>query len=162
VAETTYQGRRLIVRRTRLVDPRQLRLWPDWRHFAFLTDLGGDAVEVDAFHRRHATIELAIRDLKEGSGLEHLPSGRFSANSAWLQCAVLAHDLIRWTATIGRTEPVDQLTVARTVRRRPIAMPARVVNHAGALMLRCPTAWPWRHWFTRRITVLRGLQPVPG
>jgi hypothetical protein len=72
VAETTYQGRRLIVRRTRLVDPRQLRLWPDWRHFAFLTDLGGDAVEVDAFHRRHATIELAIRDLKEGSGLEHL------------------------------------------------------------------------------------------
>jgi hypothetical protein len=140
--------------RTRLVDPRQLRLWPDWRHFALLTDLSGEAVEVDAFHRRDATIELAI---------EKLPSGRCSANSAWLECAVLAQDLIRWTATIGRTEPVDQLTVARTVRRRLFHLPARVVDHAGALILRrCPTAWPWRHWFTRRITVLRGLQPVPG
>jgi hypothetical protein len=38
VAETTYGGRRLIVRRTRLTDARQARLWPDWRHFAFLTD----------------------------------------------------------------------------------------------------------------------------
>jgi hypothetical protein len=31
--------------------------------------------------------ELAIRDLKAGAGLAHLPSGRFAANSAWL----LAH-----------------------------------------------------------------------
>ena len=60
-----------------------------------LTDLAGGAVEVDAFHRRHAVVELAIRDLKEGAGMEHVPSGHFSANSAWLQCAVLAHNLIR-------------------------------------------------------------------
>lgn len=46
VAETRYGGRRLIIRRTRLVDPRQARLWPDWRNFAFLTDLDGDAVEI--------------------------------------------------------------------------------------------------------------------
>jgi len=37
VAETQYGGRRLIVRRTRLTDRRQARLWPDWRNFAFLT-----------------------------------------------------------------------------------------------------------------------------
>jgi hypothetical protein len=66
VAETTYQGRPLIVRRIRLADPRQLRLWPDWRHFVFPTDLGADAVEVDAFRHRHATIKLAIRDLTAG------------------------------------------------------------------------------------------------
>jgi hypothetical protein len=36
VAETTYKGRRLIVRRTRLTDKDQTRLWPDWRHHAFL------------------------------------------------------------------------------------------------------------------------------
>jgi len=33
VAETTYKGRHLVVRRTRLVGP-QATLWPDWRHFA--------------------------------------------------------------------------------------------------------------------------------
>lgn len=64
VAETVYKGKRMIVRRTRLVDPAQAKLWPDWRHFAFLTDLDGPTLEVDAFHRAHAGVELAIRDLK--------------------------------------------------------------------------------------------------
>ena len=105
VAECVYRAHRLIVRRTRLTDRRQLKLWPDWRHFAFFTDLDGDAVTVDAFHREHATVELDIRDLKEGAGMEHVPSGNFSANSAWLQCTVLAHNLIRWTATIGQPPP---------------------------------------------------------
>ena len=99
VAETVYNGRRLIVRRTRLTGVAQARLWPDWRHFGFLTDLTDpDPVALDRFHRAHATVELAIRDLKEGAGLEHVPSGNFSANSAWLCCAVLAHNLVRLTA----------------------------------------------------------------
>ena len=158
VAETDYRGRRLIVRRTRLTDTRQARLWPDWRHFAFLTDLAGDAVALDAFHRCHATVELAIRDLKEGAGLEHCPSANFSANSAWLQCAVLAHNLIRWTATIG--EPVEALTVARTLRVQLVAVPARIVNRSGRLILRLPARWPWAHRFTARLQTIRAL-PVP-
>jgi len=158
VAETTYWGRRLIVRRTRLVDARQAKLWPDWRHFAFLTDLDGTAVEIDAFHRAHASIELAIRDLKEGSGLDHCPSGNFSANSAWLQAAVLAHNLIRWTATIG--EPLEALTVARTVRTRLLAVPGRIVNRSGTLTLRAPARWPWADLFNRRLTTIRAL-PAP-
>jgi Transposase DDE domain group 1 len=44
VAETTYDRQRLVVRRTRLVGA-QATLWPAWRHFAFLTDLAGTAVE---------------------------------------------------------------------------------------------------------------------
>lgn len=158
VAETQYGGRRLIVRRTRLVDPRQARLWPDWRHFAFLTDLDGDAVNLDEFHRSHASCELAIRDLKEGSGLEHCPSGNFGANSAWLQCAVLAHNLIRWVATIGK--PVEALTVARTVRTQLLAIPARIVNRSGTPTLRCPTRWPWATRFALRLQAIRAL-PVP-
>jgi len=139
-------GRRLIVRRTRLVDTRQARLWPDWRHFGFLTDLDGPAIEIDAFHRQHASIELAIRDLKEGSGLEHCPSGSFSANSAWLQAAVLAHNLIRWTATIG--QPLGQLTAARTVRTQLLSVPGRIVNRSGRPTLRGPARWPWADLFT--------------
>jgi hypothetical protein len=158
VAETVYNRRRLVVRRTRLVDPAQARLWPDWRHFAFLTDLDGPAVEIDKFHREHATVELAIRDLKEGAGLEHCPSGNFSANSAWLQCAVLAHNLIRWTATIGK--PVEALTVTRTVRTQLIALPGRIVNRSGTLTLRLPARWPWAEQFTDRLEIIRAL-PLP-
>jgi hypothetical protein len=162
VAECTYKGRRLIVRRTRLTDERQARLWPDWRHFGFLTDLDGDVVEVDAFHRQHAVVELAIRDLKDGAGMEHVPSGNFSANSAWLQCAVLAHNLIRWTATIDQDAPVDQLTVARTVRTQLIAVPGRLVNLAGTMTLRGPLNWPWATWFNHRLEQLRALEPATG
>ena len=161
VAETAYKGRRLIVRRTRLTDPHQARLWPDWRHFAFLTDLDGDAVELDEFHRAHATVELDIRDLKEGAGLEHLPSGSFYANGAWLQCAVLAHNLTRWTVTIG--EPaVERRTVARTVRRQLLNVPGRMVNLAGTPTLRGPLHWPWQEWFHRRLDTLRALCPQPA
>jgi hypothetical protein len=162
VAECTYNGRRLVVRRTRLTDRRQAELWPDWRHFGFLTDLPGDTATVDAFHRQHAVVELAIRDLKEGAGMEHVPSGNFSANSAWLQCAVLANNLIRWTATIGDAGTVDHLTVARTVRTRLIALPGRLVNLAGTMTLRTPLHWPWAEWFNRRLDRLRALQPSTG
>ena len=75
VAECRYQDRRLIVRRTRLTGAAQRRLWPDWRHFGFLTDLDGDVAAVDEFHRDHATVELAIRDLKEGAGMSTFPLG---------------------------------------------------------------------------------------
>jgi hypothetical protein len=157
VAECTYKGRRLIVRRTRLTDAAQARLWPDWRHHAFLTDLDGETADVDAFHRLHAVVELAIRDLKEGAGMAHVPSGQFSANGAWLACTVLAHNLIRWTVSMGQPRPVDELTVARTVRTQLIAVPARIVNLAGTLTLRGPLHWPWAQWFTRRLHRLRSL-----
>jgi Transposase DDE domain group 1 len=166
-AYTTGTGRqrvtrRLIVRRTRLTDTAQQRLFPDWRHHAFLTDLTGDAVEVDRFHRHHAVVELAIRDLKEGAGLEHVPSGNFHANSAWLQTTVLAHNLIRWTAILGKVRVDDELTVARTLRTRLVAIPARLVNRAGRTVLRLPTRWPWADTFTAALDALRLLRPAPA
>ena len=69
---------------TRLIG-KQAELWPNWRYFGFLTDLGGTTVEADQFQRNRAVIELSIRDLKD-SALEHLPSGDFSANGVWLSC----------------------------------------------------------------------------
>jgi hypothetical protein len=170
VAETMYvagSGRRrrelrLVVRRSRLTEPAQLRLWPNWRHHAFVTDVELDTVDVDRFHRDHATVELAIRDLKEGAGMEHCPSGRFFANAAWLACAVVAHNLIRWTVQLSGVRPDAQLTVARTVRTRLLAVPGRLVNRAGRLLLRLPQRWPWATTFLRAITQLRGLAAAPG
>jgi hypothetical protein len=157
VAECDYRGRRLIVRRTRLTDTKQAALWPDWRHHAFLTDLDGDTVTIDQFHRAHAVVELAIRDLKEGAGLEHVPSGQFFANAAWLACAVLAHNLIRWSARLGDITPDDQLTVARTIRTRFIALPGRLVNRSGRPTLRLPARWPWAATFHAALKQLRAI-----
>ena len=162
VAETTYRGRRLIVRRTRLTDPHQARLWPEWRHHAFLTDLGGAAVDIDVFHRGHAVVELAIRDAKEGAGADHMPSGNFAANAAWLACVLLAHNLIRWAAIVGGVVN-DELAVARSLRTRLIAVPARLVNHSGVSILRLPEYWPWATTFIRGLQKIRALPSyAPG
>jgi hypothetical protein len=159
VAETTYKGLRLIVRRTRLLG-RQATLWPNWRHFAFLTDVTGEATEIDAFHRNHAVTELDIRDLKEGAGMEHCPSGSFAANGAWLSCAVLAHNLLRWTQLLGGLDNLAEghrPAAARTVRTHFVSMPGRLVNRSGTPTLRAPTAWPWRLSFTYALETLRSL-----
>jgi hypothetical protein len=165
VAETTITAAkskrletvRLVVRRTRLTDRRQAQLWPDWRHHAFITDVDLDTVAADQFHRDHATVELAIRDLKDGAGLEHCPSGQFAANAAWLGCAVLAHNLTRWTARLGDIHPDTQLTVTRTIRSRVLALPGRLVNRSGRPVLRLPARWPWQTTFTAALERLRAL-----
>ena len=161
VAETTYKGRRLIIRRTCLTGD-QATLWPDWRDFGFLTDLSGPATDVDAFHRERALCELDIRDLKEGVGMEHCPSGNFSANAAWMCCAVIAHNLIRWTAHLGGLIPEDESrVVARTLRTRYFAVPARLVNHSGHPTLRAPLGWPWRSKFLGALSNLRSIAFAP-
>ena len=146
------------MRRTRLTDAAQRRLWPDWRHHAFITNVELPTVEVDQFHRDHATVELAIRDLKEGAGLEHCPSGRFFANAAWLACAVLAHNLIRWTARLGDVHPAEQLTVARTIRTRLLELPGRLVNRSRQWVLRLP---PDGHGPTTFNTALDRIRSLP-
>ena len=116
------------------------------------------AVEADRYHRRHATCELAIRDLKDSGGLAHLPSGRFAANAAWLLCAVLAHNLYRWIALLGRTQPPGRLIRGRTIRTRLFGVPGRVVNHGGRRILRLPARWPWAATY---LTTLANLRQLP-
>ncbi len=154
VAETTYKGERLVVRRTRLVG-RQAQLFPDWRHHAFITNRDGDAVTLDADHRHHAVCELAIRDWKEGSGANHCPSGVFAANAAWLVLTALAHNLIRWLAALGlgHNRPV----VAKTLRRKLITLPGRITRRSRRRRLHLPTNWPWKTQFLRAATRLRAL-----
>ena len=158
VAETTLAGRRLIVRRTRLVGA-QAQLWPDWRHHAFITDLDGDAVAVDADHRAHAVVELAICDLKAGAGLTHCPSGRFNANAAWLVLTALAHNLLRWVASLGLR--LSGLVVAKTIRRRYLSLPGRMTRSGRVDTLHLPTRWPWRDALLAALVRLRALPP-PG
>ena len=99
VAETTYtpfQSEadaapvRLIVRRVKPTPGSQLALFATYSYHGFITDRDGEMLELEADHRRHAEIENAIRDLKYGVGLNHMPSGRFAANGAWLAVQVMA------------------------------------------------------------------------
>jgi Transposase DDE domain group 1 len=153
VAETRYQGDRLIVRRTRLVGA-QAELFPNWRYHALVTDRVGTTVELDADHRRHAVVELCIRDLKAGVGLRHCPSGKFAANAAWLTIATLAHNLLRWIAAIGLGTR-GELVVAKTLRRTLLSLPGRITRSARRYRLHLPAGWPWASWFELALARLR-------
>jgi hypothetical protein len=74
-----------------------------------------------------------------------------------LGCAVLAHNLIRWTARLGRVHPETQLTVARTVRARLLALPGRLVNRSRRWTLRPPAGWPWALTFHTALGRIRSL-----
>ncbi len=161
VAETTYRpfgakGRpcRLIVRRVRPTPGSQLALFTEFSYHAFITDRQGETLELEADHRRHAEIENTIRDLKYGVGLNHLPSGRFGANAAWLALNVTAHNLARWTSRIGLGEAI---VATDTIRRHHLAMPGRITHSARNFNLHLPQRWPWADAFNACLTKLRAV-----
>ena len=167
VAETTYtpfQSEadaapvRLIVRRVRPTPGSQLALFASYSYHAFITGRDGEMLELEADHRRHAEIENAIRDLKYGVGLNHLPSGRFPANGAWLAVQVMAHNLARWTARIGLGE---RTATTKTLRRRFFALAGRLTRSARRLTLHLPKHWLWETQFSRALARLRAI-PFPA
>jgi hypothetical protein len=153
IAETTYGERRLIVRRTRLVGP-QAELFPDWRHFAFITNRTEDITIVEAEHRDHAVVEQVIVDLKD-QALAHFPSGHFHANGAWTVLAAIAHNLLRWTQLIGL--PDTTVRAARTLRRRLFQIPGRLTRHARGWTLHLPARWPWHGDYISALNRIRVL-----
>ena len=166
VAETTYtpfQAEpdaapvRLIVRRVKPTPGSQLALFATYSYHGFITDRDGDTLELEADHRRHAEVENAIRDLKHGVGLNHLPSGRFAANGAWLAVQALAHNLARWAARIGLGEAT---ATTKTLRRRLFSLAGRLTRSARRLTLHLPKGWPWEHQFSRALARLQAI-PFP-
>jgi DDE family transposase len=152
-AETTLGGRRLIVRRVRTLNL-QGELLPSWELFPFVTNRSEPLELVEAEHRRHAVVELAIRDLKD-QALAHFPSGQFTANAAWTVIAALAHNLLRWTTLIGL--PAATVRTARTLRRRLLTLPGRLTTSARRWTLHLPARWPWQHDFIRALARIRAL-----
>jgi hypothetical protein len=133
---------RLIVRRVR--DKRkatagQGELFPAWRYHAVFTDSPFELIQAEEQHRGHAVIEQLLADLNDGP-LAHLPSGKFSANAAWLAIAAITHNLLRAAGALaGRHHARAR---AATIRRDLIAVAARAARHGrGLLTLHLPEGW---------------------
>ena len=146
------------VRQLDRVSRELLALFAKYSYHGFITDRDGEMLELEADHRRHAEIENAIRDLKHGVGLNHLPSGRFAANAAWLAVQVMAHNIARWTARIGLGE---QVVTTKTLRRRFFSLAGRITRSARRLTLHLPQRWPKEAQFDRALARLRAL-PLPA
>jgi hypothetical protein len=157
---------RLVVRRIPDLNPQTGRgqdtLFDTWRFHAFFTTTDpavADTVAADKTHRGHAIIEQVHADLKHAA-LAHLPSAKFAANAAWLVLAVIAFNLTRAAATM--TGPGLTKATTATIRRKLIAVPARIASSARRVTLHLPTAWPWQSAWTELFTSVCGLGPPPA
>lgn len=131
---------RLIVRRVRPTPGTQLALFAAYDYHAFVTDRTGPMLDIEADHRCHAVVEQTIAELKS-AGLAHLPSGRFTANAAWLALVAMAHNLGRAVGLLAGG-PLHRATAA-TLRRAVFTVPGRLVRSARRRHLRLPRDWPW-------------------
>ncbi len=155
---------RLVVRRIPDLNPSgkhgQETLFDTWRFHAFFTTTVpemADTVAADKTHRGHAIIEQVHADLKN-SALAHLPSGQFAANAAWLVFAVMAFNLTRAAATI--TGPALARATTATIRRKLIAVPARIASSARRVTLHLPTSWPWESAWMKLLAHGSGPPPI--
>jgi hypothetical protein len=164
IAETVYTAfegtrwaitARLIVRRVKHLDPQaspgQDELFPQYRYFAVFTDSPFVLEQAEAQHRGHAIIEQINADLIDGP-LAHLPSGRFGANSAWLACAAIAHNLTRAAGHLAA--PHYATARAATIRREIINVAARLAHRARTIHLHLPQCWPWQYAFAHLFTAV--------
>jgi len=106
----------------------------------FFTDSTEPVADADITHRRHAIIETVFADLIDGP-LAHMPSGRLGANSAWVLCAAIAHNLLRAAATL--TGGPHAVARGATLRRKFVNIPARLARPQRRPILHLPRHWPW-------------------
>jgi DDE family transposase len=151
---TAFTGRRkaehvtcrLIVRRVKRLQrlasdgTEQGELFATYRHHTFITNSTLAMVEADQRHRDHAIVEQVIAELKDNA-LAHLPSGKYTANAAWVSLAVMAFNLARAAAVAAG------LAKARwsSLRRKIIRVAGRIASTSRRLDLHLPTHWPWTH-----------------
>ncbi|MHB1432166.1 MAG: IS1380 family transposase [Streptosporangiaceae bacterium] len=141
---------RLIVRRVRAKRDKASQgtgeLFPAWRYHAVFTDSPFTMLQAEAQHRDHAIIEQAFADWADGP-MAHLPSGKFTANAAWLALAAIAFNLTRAAGAVA--SPRHARARAATIRRDLIDVAARTARHGrGHLTLHLPAGWHHEHEWT--------------
>ena len=173
VAETSYTPFhsepdaapvRLIVRRVQPTPGCQPALFASYSYHGCITDREGNTLELEADHRGHAEIENAIRDLKYGVGLNHLPSGRFPANPEPAEGGLAGRPGHR-----PQPGPLDRAhrpgRADRDHHQDPAAAflrPGRTAHPQGtAPHPTFPHSWPWENQFGRALARLRAL-PLPA
>lgn len=151
VAETPYTltprkgpavTARLIVRRVRDQNKKG-GLSPAWRYHAVFTDSPFRLIQAEEQHRDHAICEQVFADWNDGP-LAHLPSGKFTANAAWLAIAAMAYNLLRAAGALASRDYARARSA--TIRRDLIAVAARTARHGrGHLTLHLPEGWHREH-----------------
>ncbi|MGD0067707.1 MAG: IS1380 family transposase [Streptosporangiaceae bacterium] len=128
-----------------------------WRYSIIVTSIPDTGIKdvpgshhaqfIDVLHRQHAVVEDGVR-IAKSMGLRNLPSKTWQVNCGWVLAANLAAGLAAWCRLLGLYDQ-DDLKDAEpdTLRYRLRALPARLVRHARARVLKISRTWPWKEAF---------------
>jgi hypothetical protein len=122
-----------------------------------LTDLPGDAVELERLHRARASAEDRVRTAKQ-TGLENLPFREFEHNAVWLELSLVAQDLIAWIQLVALDGELA-ICEPKTLRYRLLHTAARLAFHARRATLRLQRSWPWATALAAAFARLAALPP---
>jgi hypothetical protein len=137
-------GTRAICRRERPHPGAQLSFSDDngYRFQVFITNQHGHRIDrLEQLHRQHAVVEDRIRCGKQ-TGLGNFPFRGFQPNAAWLELALIAHDLLAWTKRLLLEGELARLEPKR-LRYRLLHVAGRLTHHARRLRLHLPRGWAW-------------------
>lgn len=111
-------------------------LFSDGYHYhCIATDLECPAEEVVWRYNERAEIENVIKELKNGFGMDNMPTGDFGANSFWFSLGVLAYNIFIMKKYLVLPEFMRTKTI-QSIRWFFIEVAGKVVEHARRLCLK--------------------------
>ncbi|MCX7914185.1 MAG: transposase, partial [Thermodesulfovibrionales bacterium] len=124
---------RLIVLRWR---EKQGNLFSDGYHYhCIATDLESVSEEVVWRHNERANIENVIKELKNGFGMEYMPTGDFGANSFWFSLGVLGYNTFVMKKHFTLPEALKTKTI-QSMRWLFYEAAGKVIKHARGFCLK--------------------------
>ncbi len=99
-------------------------------------DTSPDLNKIIQIHRaRCGSIEFANAEIKNGCGMNHIPSNEFKVNAAWFSLGVLTHNLLKLIQTHLLPEKMRKVEI-KTLRFRLMRLAALVIKKAKQTILR--------------------------
>lgn len=147
-------------------EPEQYQLFdtPEYSYRAFVTNLDAPIDAVVGFYRQRAGAENLIKEANNDAGLAAHPSARWYMNCVHFQLAMLAYNLNCWLMLFNREEQATtedlQHTTLAIARLRFLFLAAKIVRHAGAVLVRYNDHYAEQGILTRLMNRLRSI--VPG
>ena len=146
--------------------PEQYQLFdtPEYAYRVFVTDLDAPIDAGVGFYRQRAGAENLIKEANNDAGLAAHPSARWYMNCVHFQLAMLAYNLNCWLMLFNREEQATAETLKHTTlataRLRFLFLAAKIVRHAGAVLVRYSDHYAEQGILTRLMNRLRSI--VPG
>jgi hypothetical protein len=149
----------------KLSEPEQYQLFdtPEYSYRVFVTNLDFPIDVVVGFYRQRAGAENLIKEANNDAGLAAHPSARWAMNCVHFQLAMLAYNLNCWLMLFNREEQAKtedlQHTTLATARLRFLFLAAKIVRHAGTVLVRYSDHYAEQGMMSRLMDRLRLIAP---